>query len=191
MKTHFHRTEEILNEHSAWPLYDVHIQLVDYMEKCKAIIADVRKQNKGPGLHQRSVEAVHAKHLNIQGWHFHKMHNTLMYHANEAGVPFHIVLETPYTGHEDVQKVYVNVALAWLFAAKRQLMNILETMIEKKMIKTGKEQEYISESKKGKEARNEYLKHKHALGVRHHANPYNIQDAADLKHQYDLFHGAH
>lgn len=87
--------------------------------------------------------------------------------------------------------VYVNVVLAWLFAAKRQLMNILEVMLEQIQNKDEMVKEYIAESKKGKEARAKCMQHKHTLGLRHHANPYNIQDAADLKHQYTLIHGAH
>jgi hypothetical protein len=98
-------------------------------------------------------------------------------------------MDRPYFTHGSGNHVFVNVVIAWLFAAKRQLMSILEADL-KKMDGAPKIQEFIQESDKGREARAHYKTHKEALNGRHHSGKYDLQDEEDIRHQHSVFYGS-
>jgi hypothetical protein len=128
--------------------------------------------------------------MDVTGWNFKAIDGELSAWSSQVGVVNHVLMDRPYFTHGKGNHVYVNVVIAWLFAAKRQLMSILEADLKKKA-STPSIQEFIEESDKGREARKHYKAHKEALGHKHHTSgKYNLQDEADLKHQHDVFYGS-
>ena len=184
MKKYFGDADAIYQDHSKWLLYETYARIQEHIAKCKSVIAEVRLEHKGPGKHKEKVEAVHAKEIDITHWESEEIHSKLAYQSDEHKVSNRLLLERPYDP-DDFKHVYVNVALAWLFAAKRQLMKIVEADVKKIPIKTAKMIEFISACEKGHEARKHYHDHKKALGVKHHSNSYRLDDQHNLKYQHD------
>jgi hypothetical protein len=190
MKEHFKNAERIYEQHASWPLTRTHALIKTYIEKCKADIAEVRQAHTGPGAHKDKIEAVHARMIEVTGWDFKAIDGELHAWASQVGVVNRLLMDRPYFRHGGGNHVYVNVVIAWLFAAKRQLMSTLEADLKKKP-STPSIKEFIEESDKGREARSHYKTHKEALGHKHHtAGKYTLQDEEDLKHQHDVIYGS-
>ena len=98
----------------------------------------------------------------------------------------HLTLERPYSRHGDFI-LYVNVVMAWLFAAKRQLMNVVEHVVKQHLDDPtwNEAQMFIQMTNHGRDARSAFEKHKHALGVKQHSGDYHLKDADDLKTQHE------
>lgn len=190
MKKHFHDSDTIYAEHNSWILHATYLKINEHIQQCKTDIAEVRNAHKGPGKHKEVLEAVHSQHIDITEWHLRGIHTSLANESSSHGVVNRLLLDHPYVSEGTYNVVYLNVALAWLFAAKRQLMTIVEADVKKIANKTQKMQDFINACDAGREARNHYLKHKHALGVKKHKDPYHLADEHDLKHQHDVFYGS-
>ena len=184
MKEHFKESDKIFAEHESWPLHGTYVQINAHIQQCKTAIAEVRAEHTAPGQHKESVEAVHGTHIDIGGWHTGTMYDTLKSESVAHHVHLRLLLERPYSEHS-FNHVYVNVALAWLFAAKRQLMAIVEADVEQMADMTPKKEAFVNACKEGRQAREQYLSHKHFLGVKKHKNKYELEDQEDLEHQHN------
>lgn len=192
MKEHFKESDKIFAEHESWPLHGTYLQINAHIQECKTDIAEVRAQHTAPGQHKESVEAVHSTHIDIRNWHTGTMYDTLKSESVANHVHLRLILEHPYSEHEhSLNYVYVNVALAWLFAAKRQLMAIVEADVEQMADKTPRMKAFVKACKEGRQAREQYLTHKNFLGVKKHKNKYELADQEDLEYQHNRLSHAH
>ena len=191
MKTHFSDSERIYADHDAWLLHATYMKIQGHIGQCKSEIAEIRAAHKGAGQHKAMVEAVHKTQTDVTAWHLKQIHDDLEHESNTHRVPNHLKLERPYAPEGGpAHIVYVNVALAWLFAAKRQLMTVVEADVKAITARTPMMESFIEGCDQGREARRRYLEHKHALGVKSHSHSYELQDQADIKHQHDVFYGS-
>ena len=190
MKKYFGEADDIYTEHPKWLLFETHVTINEHIAQCKSVIADVRLKHKGPGKHKEKVESVHATEIDITHWKCKQIHEELVYQSGTHKVDNRLLLERPYDP-QDSHHVYVNVALAWLFAAKRQLMTILEADVKRIPSRTPKMDEFIAACEKGRQARKHYHDHKTALGVKHHSGSYTLNDKHYLEYQRDRMFGDH
>ena len=186
MKEHFKESDKIFAEHESWPLHGTYLQINAHIQQCKTDIAEVRAEHAAPGQHKESVEAVHSTRIDIGNWHTGTMYDTLERESADHHVHLRLLLRHPRDEH-DSNYVYVNVALAWLFAAKRQLMAIVEADVEQMADKTPRMEAFVKACKEGRQAREQYLTHKNFLGVKKHKNKYHLEDQEDLAYQHDRF----
>ena len=184
MKEHFKESDQIFAEHESWPLHGTYLQINAHIQQCKTDIAEVRAEHAAPGQHKESVEAVHSTHIDIGNWHTGTMYDTLERESAAQNVHLRLLLRHPRDEH-DSNYVYVNVALAWLFAAKRQLMAIVEADVEQMADMTPRMEAFVKACKEGRQAREQYLTHKNFLGVKKHKNKYHLEDQEDLAYQHD------
>jgi len=190
MKTHFSDSERIYAEHDAWLLHATYMKIQGHIGQCKSEIAEVRAAHKGAGQHKAMVEAVHRTQTDVTAWHLKMIHETLVHETGTHGLVNHVLLDRPYVSNGAWNIVYVNVALAWLFAAKRQLMTVVEADVKAITARTPMMESFIEGCDQGREARRRYLEHKHALGVKSHSHSYELEDQPDIKHQHDVFYGS-
>ena len=184
MKEHFKESDQIFAEHESWPLHGTYLQINAHIQQCKTDIAEVRAEHAAPGQHKESVEAVHSTRIDIGNWHTGTMYDTLERESAAQNVHLRLLLRHPRDEH-DSNYVYVNVALAWLFAAKRQLMAIVEADVEQMADMTPRMEAFVKACKEGRQAREQYLTHKNFLGVKKHKNKYHLEDQRDLEYQHN------
>lgn len=185
MREHFKETEKMYEAHSAWPLNPIYLKIQDCIEKCKQEIRDARTHT-GPGRHKLNVEAVHAKRIDTSGWGFKAIHDAITGYMYQAKTN-HLRLESPHH-HKDGTHMYVNVVLAWLFAAKRQVMSNLAVYIEQAFNKTPAMLRFIEHEHKGREAFAAYHRYKKELPKRKHKS-YHLEDQDLLTEQYVTLYG--
>jgi hypothetical protein len=85
--------------------------------------------------------------------------------------------------------MYVNVVLAWLFAAKKQLMSNLTVYLDQSYNKTPAVVKFLEHEHKGREALAAYHTEKHGLPPRKR-KPYELEDQTLLDEQYKALYGA-
>lgn len=180
MKEHFKATETIYEEHSAWPLHPIYMKIQDCIEKCKQEIRNTRTHT-GTGRHRRNVEAVHAKRIDTSGWGLKGIHDAITSYVYQAKTN-HLKLERPHH-HADGTHLYVNVVLAWLFAAKRQIMSNLSVYIEQAFNKTPAMTKFLEHEHKGREAFAAFRGYKKDLPPRKRKS-YTLEDANLLAEQH-------
>lgn len=180
MKENYKDTENIFKAHSAWPLYPIYEKIENCIKKCKEAIHEARSYT-GPQKHKHNVEAVHAKRIDTSGWGFKAIHDAITKYVYQAERN-HLKLERPHH-HADGTHMYVNVVLAWLFAAKRQMMTNLTVYIAQAFNPTPAMGKFLEHEHKGREAFAAYHKYKRELPVRKH-KPYHLEDQALLAEQY-------
>lgn len=180
MKDHFHETESIYENHSAWPLSPIYQKIQACILKCKEEIRDTRSHT-GVGRHKLNVEAVHAKRIDTSGWGFKAIHDAITEYAHQAKTN-HLTLEKPHH-HADGTHMYVNVVLAWLFAAKRQLMSNLSVYLEQVYNKTPATAKFLEHEHKAREALAAFHRDKQMLPGKKRKS-YDLHDKTLLDEQY-------
>lgn len=183
MKKHFRDTELLLEQHASWPHHAVHEMISDYINHCKKEIASTRTAT-GVGSHKINIEAVHSHKINVGSWKFNDIYAKIKAMAEKLGIHNHLQLSEPLHRNEGDGHMYVNVVMAWLFAAKRQLMSNLAKFIVTQEKKTAEMEKFLEHNRLGIEARTRYKADKHYLGLRTHAHPYHLQDRDLLSEQH-------
>jgi hypothetical protein len=184
MQKHFKATENLLEEHTAWPLHNIYKKIQDCISSCKKAIHDARTHT-GAGRHKLNIEAVHATRIDTTGWGFKAIHDAITGYAYQANKN-HLTLERPHH-HTDGTHMYVNVVLAWLFAAKSQLMSNLAVYMEQSYVKTPTIAKFLEHEHQGREARAAFHGYKSQLPRREHSK-YNLADKTLLTEQYTAMH---
>lgn len=188
MKKHFKQTEILLDKNTQWPMHYTHSRIDFYINQCKEEIQKA-KSHTGAGSHKLNSEAVHKKLLHeTDGWSFKAIFTDISQLCANEGVKNHLALQKPMTA-EGETGMYVNVVLAWLFAAKRQAMTALAKFIQDQPSKTPDMIQFLEENKKGIAARADYRADKEFLGPRHHAHPYDLHDRTILARQHEILYG--
>lgn len=185
MKEHFKETEKIYEEHSAWPLTPIYHKIQECINKCKQEIRDTRTHT-GQGRHKHNIEAVHAKRIDTTGWGFKAIYDAITGYVYQAKKN-HLTLEKPHH-HADGTHMYVNVVLAWLFAAKSQIMSNLTVFIDQAYNKTPAMLKFLEHEHTGREARAAYHKYKNELPRKKHGS-YTLQDQTLLQEQHAAMYG--
>ena len=188
MKEHFQETDRLMEKNDSWPMHYIHSQISFHINQCKDKIKETRTHT-GPGAHKLNAEAVHAKHIDAEGWTYKAWFSDIQGYAESTGIKNHLTLPRPLAAPGS-SKLYVNVVLSWLFAAKRQLMANLAEYIKDAPTKTADMAKFLDHNTKGVNARKAYRTDKDFLGVKHHAHPYTLADEALLQQQRDAFHGS-
>lgn len=187
MKKHFSETDTILERNSKWPMHYTHSRIIFYIGQCKDVIKAARS-HKGAGSRKANSEAVHSKHLHeTDGWSFGAIHSDIHQYSESVDIKNHLSLEKPLTAPGE-SGMYVNVVLAWLFAAKRQLMTTLAKYISDQYVKTADMVKFLEENEKGVNARRAYRTDKNFLGAKHHAHPYDLHDKEVLARQHSILY---
>jgi hypothetical protein len=187
MKKHFSETDRLLERNDKWPMHYTHSRVTFYIGQCKDVIKKARSHT-GPGSHKANAEAVHSKHLHeTDGWSFKAIHSDIHQYSESVGIKNHLTLDKPLTEPGDTG-MYVNVVLAWLFAAKRQLMTTLAKFIDEQSSKSADMIQFLEENNKGVNARRAYRTDKTFLGAKHHARPYDLHDKALLAKQHAILY---
>lgn len=193
MSKNFRNAHAVYMRNEAWPLHKTAGIIEKNIAECKAEIKKVRDSPdyKGSGHHKAIVEAVHATHINAVDFEFHEIYERINTECKRAKMENHLTLERPYHRHADII-LYVNVVMAWLFAAKRQLMNVVEHVVQLHLDDPtwNEAQMFIQMTNHGRAARSAFEKHKHALGVKKHSGDYHLMDAQDLKTQHEKLYPA-
>lgn len=184
MQKHFKETEILYAQHTAWPLYKIYQKIEECISICKKDIHDARTHT-GAGRHQLNIEAVHATRIDTTGWGFKAIFDGINGFAYKAKHN-HLTLEKPHH-HTDGTHMYVNVVLAWLFAAKSQLMSNLAVYIEQTYEKTPAMAKFLEHEHQGREARAAYHQYKTQLPRREHSK-YTLADKTLLTEQYNEMH---
>jgi hypothetical protein len=187
MKDHFHETETIYESHPAWPLTPIYQKIQACILKCKEEIRGTRSHT-GVGRHKLNVEAVHAKRIDTSGWGFKAIHDAITEYVHQAK-PNHLTLEKPHH-HADGTHMYVNVVLAWLFAAKRQLMSNLSVYLEQVFNKTPATAKFLEHEHKAREALAAFHRDKRELPGRKRKS-YDLHDKTLLDEQYAAMYKQH
>ena len=185
MKKNYKDTELIFEAHKAWPLSDPYDVIEAYILECKGVIHDARTHT-GAGRHKLNVEAVHAARIDTSNWDFASIHDPIVQSKHQAPHN-HLKLAKPHH-HADGTHLYVHVVLAWLFAAKSQLMSNLAAYIRDQGHMTPKMEEFLGHDHKGREALDAYHKYKHELPLRKRKQ-YELADQTLLDEQYRALHG--
>jgi hypothetical protein len=186
MKEHFVETDRLLERNEDWPMHYIHSQISFHITECKEKIKETRTHT-GTGAHRLNTEAVHAKHIDIDHWAIKSWFNDIQQYAQSTGIKNHFTLPSPLVasgGH----RPYVNVALSWLFAAKRQLMSNLAAYIRAAPTKTADMSKFLEHNEKGVKARQAFKADKDFLGPKHRANSYKLDDEDLLKTQREDLH---
>jgi hypothetical protein len=188
MTGYFKNAHALYTRHD-WPLRHTYDTIDAHIQECKDVIAKVRGEHVGPGKHKTQVEAVHAALINAVDFEFKTIHDKLATQSEKAGIKNHLVLDRPYHAHADFI-LYVNVVIAWLFAAKRQLMAVVEELAKQNMHAQGWEEAatFVQMSEHGRTARQAFEMHKHALHHEPREGKYDLQDVSDLKKQHDILY---
>ena len=184
MQHHFKETEILYEQHTGWPLYKIYQKIQECISICKKDIRDARTHT-GAGRHQLNIEAVHATRIDTTGWGFKAIFDAINGFAYKAKHTY-LTLEKPHH-HTDGTHMYVNVVLAWLFAAKSQLMSNLAVYIEQTYVKTPAMDKFLDHEHKGREARSAYHQYKAQIPRREHSK-YTLADKALLTEQYEKMH---
>jgi hypothetical protein len=185
MKENFKETENIYEAHQAWPLTPIYQKIQDCIQKCKDAIHEARTHT-GAGRHKLNVEAVHAKQIDTSGWGFKSIHDAITAYVYQAEHN-HLKLERPHH-HVDGTHMYVNVVLAWLFAAKGQLMSNLAVYIAQAFNKTPAMSKFLEHEHEGRRARSEFHRYKHQLPEKKR-KLYDLNDQRLLDEQYQALYG--
>ena len=189
MKTHFAETERLLERNEKWPMHYTHSRITFYINLCKDEIKKARS-HIGPGSHKLNLEAVHKKHLHeTDGWSFKQIYTDISQYTASEHIKNHLTLEKPMIADGE-SGFYVNVALAWLFAAKRQLMTTLAKFIQDQPRgeRSADMNKFLEENEKGVNSRRAYRQDKELLGQKHHAHPYDLHDKAVLARQHAMLY---
>ena len=183
MKTHFGNTRDILDKHVSWPRYATFEKIEDYIDKVKtSYLKPIWEQNDN---HKTKVEHIHSKQVDISGWDFASIHKRVSSFAEENDQTNRLTLEKPWAS--DSGKPYVNVVLAWLFAAKKQLMWTLTVYLRTKKAGDSMADKFVSDSEAGSDARAKFKEFKAKLHKRAPREP-AFPDHAALEHQYAVLH---
>ncbi len=185
MKKHYKETEEISERHTRWPLQAAHVLIEAYISDCKDAIKKARIHT-GQGKHRKNVEAVHATRIDTSNWDFAKIYEPIA-HFQHLAHPNHLKLPMPHH-HKDGTHLFVNAVLAWLFAAKSQLMANLAAYIEDLTVKTDDMEKYLHHSKQGREALAAFHAFKHKLPPKK-SKGYTLQDSTILDEQHKALYG--
>lgn len=186
MKDNYKETENIYEAHPAWPLSLIYNKVQECIDKCKMAIHEARTHT-GTGRHKHNVEAVHSKRIDTSGWGLKAVHDAITGYVYQSPHN-HLTLDKPHH-HTDGTHMFVNVVLAWLFAAKRQLMSNLTMFIEQAYNKTPAMSKFLEHEQRGREALAAYHSEKHKLHKRKHKS-YNLEDQTLLDEQYAALYGA-
>lgn len=184
MKKNFKDAEDIYAEHKSWPLRSIHQNIEHCIDKCKEEIQKARSHT-GAGRHKLNVEAVHAKRIDTEGWDFEEIYKQITQFAHQAK-PNHLKLDRPHH-HKDGTHLFVNVVLAWLFAAKRQLMSNLAVYCEQLYVKDAAVVKFLEHENKAHQALTSFHHFKKMLPEKKHKS-YVLQDQNLLDEQYAALH---
>lgn len=185
MKENYKETEDIFESNPEWPLSDAYITIQAYILKCKTAIHAARSHT-GLGRHAMNVEAVHAARIDTSNWDFASIYDPIVNFPHQ-GHHNHLKLPRPHH-HKDGTHLFVNVVLAWLFAAKSQLMSNLAAYINDQGRRTPVMEKFLQYSHVGKEALEAYHGYKHQLTPKK-PKKYNLQDATLLDEQHKALYG--
>lgn len=185
MKGHYKTTEEIVERNGSWPLQEPYTTIDAYILECKGAIHDART-HKGQGRHRKNVEAVHATRIDTSNWDFASIYEPIVNFQHLAH-PNHLKLSKPHH-HKDGTHLFVNAVMAWLFAAKSQLMANLAAYIEDQGRKTDDMAKFLRHSREGREALAAFHSFKHKLPPRK-SKGYTLQDSNILDEQHKALYG--
>lgn len=183
MKKHFGNTHEILEGHASWPRFATFERIEDYIQKVKTEYLNPIWDQKVN--HKTKMEEIHSKHVDTAGWDFESIYKRVSSFADENGQENRLTLPKPWAS--DSGKPYVNVVLAWLFAAKKQLMWTLTVYLKKHKAGDAEAEKFVHESEAGAAARTQFKEFKAKLPTRAPRGP-PLKDHAALEHQYVALH---
>jgi hypothetical protein len=183
MNTHFKETNRILDEHTSWPRYATFERIEEYIQKVKTdYVTPVWEES---GNHKSKVEKIHKTQIDAATWDFKSIHKRISTFAEENDVTNRLTLSEP-VGNES-HKPYANVVLAWLFAAKKQLMYTLTIYLKKHKEGDKQAMKFIENSEAGAAARTKFKEWKAKLSHRAPREPF-FADHAQLEDQYRDLH---
>ena len=185
MKKHFKETENIYEAHKAWPLNPIYEKIQQCIDKCKLEIRNARTHT-GTGRHIKNVQAIHATRIDTSGWGLKAIHDAITQYVYQAPHN-HLTLQTPHH-HEEGTHMYVNVVLAWLFAAKRQLMSNLTVYIDQAYNKTPAMQQFLTHERSGRQALADYHRIKAQLPPKKRKS-LDLADSHTLDEQHRALYG--
>ena len=184
MKTHFKNTHDTLEKEKDWPRYATFERIGDYIQKVKTDYVKPIMAREGLN-HKGKLEAIHGTHVDTAGFDFGSVHKRVSSFAKDNSLENRLTLEAPWT--HDGHRPYVNVVLAWLFAAKKQLMYTLTVYLKEHKPGDSTALKFIRESEAGAEARKQFKNWKAKLPKREpRAEPFPDHDV--LEEQYKALH---
>lgn len=184
MKKHFALTHEILDEHASWPRYATFERIEDYIQKVKEEYIQPIWAREGVK-HKDKLEAIHSAKVDTTNYDFESIYKRVSTFAVENGMQNRLTLKKPWA--QEGKKPYVNVVLAWLFAAKKQLMYTLTVYLKANKATDPDVARFIHESEAGAAARTEFKNIKATLKQRAPREP-PFKDHALMEEQYKALH---
>ena len=187
MKKHFKETHNIWDAHPSWP-HHATLQLIgDYIQRVKVDYIKPIWEKKELN-HKGKLEEIHSTKVDTIEYEFAKIHDQVASFAEENGLQNRLVPKKPWAhgGNEP----YVNVVLAWLFAAKKQLMYTMTAYLKQAKPDDPMAHKFVFESEAGSAARTGFKKHKALLKPRAPRNP-PFKDHALMEEQYQALHPHH
>mmetsp|Transcript_46764 Transcript_46764/g.97869 ORF Transcript_46764/g.97869 Transcript_46764/m.97869 type:complete len:263 (-) Transcript_46764:176-964(-) len=183
MQQHFGNTSVSISDHQNWPLYGTFHKIEDYIQKVKTDYLNPIWEHQVN--HKTKVEQIHSKHVDTSGWDFASIYKRVSSFAEENGQMNRLTLEKPWA--PDSGRPYANVVLAWLFAAKKQLMWTLTVYMKKNKAGDSEAAQFVKDSEAGAAARAQFKLFKAKLHQRAPREP-AFADHAALERQYALLH---
>jgi hypothetical protein len=183
MQVHFKHTHEILDEQKSWPRYATFERIEKYIQKIQTEY--VTPIWDGKDTHKSKVEHIHSNHVNTADMDLNSIYKRVSTFAEENGVKNRLTLSEP-VGNES-HKPYANVVLAWLFAAKKQLMFTLTVYLKTHKVDDAQARKFIHESEAGADARAKFKELKAQLPHREPRAPF-FADHAALEEQHAALH---
>lgn len=187
MKKHFKETHNIWDEHTTWPQHATLERIGDYIQKVKVDYIKPIWEQEGLN-HKGKLEAIHSAKVDTTDYDFESIYKRVASFAEENGLQNRLVLKKPWA-HEG-KKPYVNVVLAWLFAAKKQLMYTMTAYLKQTKPEDPMASKFVRESEAGSAARAAFKQHKAELKQRAPRNP-PFKDHALMEEQYQALHPHH
>lgn len=188
MKTHFKETHEIYDQHASWPGYATFKQIGKYIQDVKTDYLKLIWANKTMN-HKAKLMEIHSTEIEeTDDFNFEQIHDEVSSFAKENSLENRLTLNTPWATASHTP--FVTVVLAWLFAAKKQLMYTLTVYLKAHKAADSAAAKFIRESEAGAEARKQFKNWKTKLPKREPRTvPFPDHDV--LEEQYKALHPHH
>lgn len=182
MWDNFQNARDLLLDNPEWPGHYTFQNIEHFIGKVQEVLQPIWEQDSN---HKTKIAAIHSMHINTDGWNLTKIYRQVSEFAINNGVENQLTLENPLA--HSGEGPYAKVVLAWLFAAKKQLMRSLTVYMRDNAGDDPDADRFVYESEAGDAARATVKRLQKKLPRRSH-HKQTFEDFDLLVQQYDKLH---
>ena len=185
MRDHFEYADDLLEDNPEWPGHHTFQSIQRYIQRVQEVLKPIWEQDSN---YKTKIAAIHSTHVNTDGWNFTKIYKQVSEFAINNEVENQLTLENPLA--HSGEGPYAKVVLAWLFAAKKQLMQSLTVYMKENSGDDPDTDRFVFESEAGAAARAKVKGLQKKIPRRSH-HKQTFEDFDLLLQQYDKLHIHH